>query len=109
MIERETYVYVACSGQNDVDRDNIGEVEYYSSHFSHQIGGINFKYFPYMNQDNYISPLVFVHFKKVSMNILINVVCKAYAGNIDNADNLNQRGMVKFNIFVDDRNKSEDL
>lgn len=100
-IENQKYVYVACSGQNSVDRDNIKEIEYYSSHFSNQIGGINFKYFPYINQPNYLSPLIFVHFKDVSSNTLINVVCKAYAGNIDNIDTLNQRGMVKFSLFIE--------
>jgi len=29
-------------------------------------------------------------------------VCRAYAGNIDNADKLNQRGMVKFQLYVED-------
>lgn len=102
-IENQKYVYVACSGQNSVDKDNIKEIVYYSSHYSNQIGGINFKYFPYINQPNYLSPLIFVHFKKVSSNTLINVVCKAYAGNIDNLDSLNQRGMVKFSLFIEEK------
>ncbi len=55
-----------------------------------------------MNQKNYLSPLVFVHFKEVSTNTLITVLCKAYAGNIDNTDNQNQRGMIKFQLYVED-------
>lgn len=101
----QEYVYVTCSGQNGADRDNIKTVEYYSSHFSNMVGGINFKYFPYMNQPDYLSPLVFVHFKEVSSNTLINVICKAYADNIDNEDRLNQRGMTKFRLFVEDSSK----
>lgn len=96
------FVYVQCTGNSGVDRDNIMDIEYYSSHFSNQVGGINFKYFPYMNQPDYLSPLIFVHFKKVSPNTLLNIVCKAYADNIDNEDRLNQRGMTKFQLYVED-------
>ena len=85
-----------------MDIDNIKEIEYYSSLSSRKVGGIDFKYYPYTNQPDYISPLVFVHFKTISANTLINVECKAYAGNIDNVDRLNQRGMTKFSLFVKD-------
>jgi len=84
------------------DRDQIKKLEYYSGLSSNKLGGINFKYYPYMNQENYLSPLVFVHFKEISTNTLISIVCRAYAGNIDNADKLNQRGMVKFQLYVED-------
>lgn len=93
-----------------MDIDNIKEIEYYSSLSSTKVGGIDFKYYPYTNQPNYISPLVFVHFKSISPNTLINVECKAYAGNIDNVDRLNQRGMTKFSLFVKDpTNKVEEV
>lgn len=99
---KKNFVYVACGGQYAFDKDNIEEIEYFSSHFTNEIGGINFKYFPYTNQENYLSPLIFVHFKKVSPNTLLNVICKAYGGNIDNEDRLNQRGMVKFQVYIED-------
>jgi len=94
-------VFISCRGEGGVDRDNIKEIEYYSLISKKQIGGIPFRYFPYKNQDNYLSPLVFVHFKNISSNTLINVECKAYAQNIDNKDRANQRGMVRFQLFVD--------
>lgn len=96
----EKFVFISCQGEHSTDRDNIKELEYYSSYPNNDIGGISFKYFPYRNQPNYLSPLVFVHFKNVSKNTLINVECKAYAKNIENTDRLNRRGMVKFSIFI---------
>lgn len=100
--DEKSYVYISCTGQEGTDSDQLKEIDYYSSHSSNKVGGIDFKYFPYMNQPSFVSPLVFVHFKDVSINTLINVVCKAYAGNIDNSDRLNQRGMIKFQLYVED-------
>jgi len=96
----DKFVYISCAGVDSADRDNIKELAYYSSLGNAKIGGLDFKYFPYLNQQNYLSPLVFVHFKDVSVNTLLNIECKAYADNIDNQDRLNQRGMVKFEIFI---------
>jgi sodium/potassium-transporting ATPase subunit beta len=96
----DKFILIKCDGENGDDRDNIGEIEYYSSYPNNEIGGINFKYFPYRNQENYLSPLVFVHFKNATKNVLINVECKAYAANIDNTDKINKRGMVHFKLFV---------
>jgi sodium/potassium-transporting ATPase subunit beta len=96
-------IYVTCSGDGGVDRDNIKEIEYYSLLDSREVGGIPVEYFPYQNQKNYLSPLVFVHFKQVEKNTLINIVCKAHAENIDNSDRINQRGMVRFQLFVESK------
>lgn len=97
---KDKHVYIACEGDTSVDKDNLGEVDYYSLYPGKEIGGIPFKFFPYKNQDNYLSPLVFVHFKGISENTLVNVECKAYAKNIDNTDRLNKRGMTKFGLFI---------
>lgn len=97
---KNKFVFIACKGEYPADEENMGLVDYYSSYPNSEIGGINFKYFPYRNQPNYLSPLVFVHFKNVSKNVLVNVECKAYAKNIDNKDRINRRGMVKFQLFV---------
>jgi sodium/potassium-transporting ATPase subunit beta len=98
--DKKYFVYVACNGETSVDKDNIDQIEYYSTYPNHEIGGIDFKYFPYRNQPGYLAPLVFVHFKKIEPFTLINVECKAYAKNIDNQDRQNRRGMVKFQLFV---------
>jgi sodium/potassium-transporting ATPase subunit beta len=96
----EKHIYVACSGESGTDRDNLGQIDYYSTYRNNKIGGINFKYFPFRNQNGYLSPLVFAHFRSVTPNTLINVECKAYAKNIDNTDRLNRRGMTRFQLFV---------
>lgn len=96
----DKFVYVKCDGEHGADRDNVKEIEYYSAYPTNEIGGIPFKYFPYRNQPGYLSPLIFVHFKNVSTNVLINIECRAYAKNIDNKDRINRRGMTKFQLFI---------
>jgi sodium/potassium-transporting ATPase subunit beta len=98
----DRYVYVHCTGEGSADKDNIGPVAYYSSLAErHDVGGINFKYFPYRNQANYLSPLVFVQFKNITVNTLVNVECKAYAKNIKNKDRMNRRGLARFQLYVE--------
>ena len=93
-------MYVKCKGEQGVDRDNLHEIDYYSAYPNREIGGIPFRYFPYRNQPDYLSPLVFVHFKNITLNVLINVECKAYANNIDNKDRLNRRGMTRIQLYA---------
>jgi len=52
-------------------------------------------FFPYLNQDGYRSPLVFVYFKKIETNVLINVECRAYAQNIDHNDSIEYKNNYK--------------
>lgn len=98
--EQRFFVYVACNGAQSADQDNIGEMDYYSGYPNSEIGGLEFKYFPYKNQANYLQPLVFVHFKSISPNTLVNIECQAYAKNIDN-ERVKSRGMTKFRLYVD--------
>jgi sodium/potassium-transporting ATPase subunit beta len=96
----DRYVFIHCTGEGSADKDNLGAIDYYSSLSGrHDVGGINFKYFPYRNQANYLSPLVFAHFKNLTPNTLVNVECKAYAKNIENSDRMNRRGMARFQLF----------
>lgn len=80
---------VECNGENEVDRDFIYEIEYFSQMNTTKIGGFHRNFFPFVNQDGYRSPLVFVHFKKIETNVLINVECRAYAQNIDHNSQTN--------------------
>jgi sodium/potassium-transporting ATPase subunit beta len=106
-LESEKFIYVTCEGENSYDIDNIGEIEYYSLYPSQEIGGIPTKFYPYKKQKNYLSPLVFAHFKSVAKNVLINVECKLWAQNIDNTDRFNQRGMIRFEIFIADNSEAK--
>lgn len=87
-------VYITCTGENSADKDNIGEVKYFPSQ------GINFKYFPFLNQKIYMSPFVFVQFANINRGVLVNVECRAWADNIkfDRGDRL---GSVHFELLVD--------
>jgi hypothetical protein len=58
------------------------------------------KYYPFMGSKAYRAPFVFATFD-VAPNTLVNIECRAFdAGNIDNTDRLNRRGMTKFSVFV---------
>ena len=48
-------VWLSCQGENPADVENIGEINYYP------YPGIPAYYFPYKNQKEYKSPIVFAH------------------------------------------------
>ena len=50
-------VWFSCEGENPADIENIGEVDWYPE------PGVPKYFFPYQNQDGYLSPAVFAHFK----------------------------------------------
>merc|ERR1712083_693682 len=90
------YLQIKCEGEHPADRDNLGPVEYYPK------DGFDLKYFPYLNQDNYLSPLVFAKFTNPTLGVLIQVECKPV-----NADNIEQEkqyrgdGRVHFELMID--------
>jgi sodium/potassium-transporting ATPase subunit beta len=100
----QNHVFIKCDGEYSSDRDAFGKMNlvYYSpgSKLS-SVGMLPFYYYPYLNQYGYESPLVFVHFKNLPRHQLINIICRAYAANIDSDDKLNLRGMTEFQIFVE--------
>lgn len=53
-------------------------------------------YFPYLEQDGYLEPFIFVKFLNPKFNTVINVECKAWAKNIG-AD----EGIVNFELLID--------
>lgn len=50
-------VWVSCEGENPADMENIGPLRYIPQR------GFLAQYFPFQNQDGYLSPLVAVHFE----------------------------------------------
>jgi sodium/potassium-transporting ATPase subunit beta len=97
-------VFILCSGENQVDRDFTGQITYYSLTPDGQgkapLGFIPFYYFPFKNQDGYRSPLVFAYFSNITTNVLVNVMCRAYAKNIYR-NNLYRIGAVHFEIIIE--------
>ena len=97
-------VFILCQGEFQVDLDFTGPITYFSLTPDGQgkapIGFIPFYYFPYKNQDGYRAPLVFAYFSNITTNVLVNVICRAYAKNIYR-NNLHRIGSVHFEIMID--------
>lgn len=97
-------VYILCEGEFQVDHDFLGSIKYYSrtpdGNGESPLGFIPFYYFPFKNQDGYRSPLVFAYFHNITTNVLVNVMCKAYAKNIVR-NNLYRMGAVHLEIMID--------
>lgn len=70
------YIGITCEGENPGDVDNRGPAQFYPKH------GFPMRYFPFMNQEGYQTPFVFVQFTRPKPGVLINVWCKAWAKNI---------------------------
>ncbi|UYV70204.1 ATP1B1 [Cordylochernes scorpioides] len=89
-----TKVYISCNGSEASDRDNMGDIEYLPNQ------SIASYYFPFQNQKNYMSPLVFIHFLSPVKNQIVQVRCRAWAANIqyNTKDNL---GSTQFSLLID--------
>ena len=53
-------VWVSCEGEHSADRENIGEVDFYPHR------GFPGFYYPFEKVDNYLSPLIALHFKNLT-------------------------------------------
>jgi len=94
-------IWVSCEGENPADRENIGPLQYYAPAFKNgEFQGIPAYYFPFMKQDRYRAPFVFVKFMKPQYNVLIQIECKAWARNVipNRQDRL---GSVHFELMID--------
>ncbi|KAF2905840.1 hypothetical protein ILUMI_00346 [Ignelater luminosus] len=87
-------VWVSCEGENPADIENIGSIIYRPTF------GFDGQYFPFINTDEYLSPLIAVYFEKPARGVLINIECKAWASNIFH-DRLERRGSVHFELMID--------
>ncbi|KAK4880060.1 hypothetical protein RN001_008206 [Aquatica leii] len=87
-------VWVSCEGENPGDIENIGPIHY------HPDLGFDGRYFPFLNVDKYLSPLVVVYFERPTRGVLINIECKAWAKNIVH-DRMDKRGSVHFELMID--------
>jgi len=99
-------ILIKCQGEHEADREalRMTQIVYYSPVSNELntdvIGYVPFFYYPYLNQAHYTQPLVFVEFRGLPVNMLVNVVCRAYAQNIDSEDSLNRRGLTVFKLFA---------
>jgi len=71
-------VWVECHGENPADVEALsGKINYFP-----KTQGYPAYYFPYLQQEGYVSPVVAVQFKGVPLNQLIHIECRAWASNI---------------------------
>ena len=109
-------VWFTCEGENPADKENLGEIDYFP------YPGIPIYYFPYKNQEKYLSPAVFAHLKNpkskfynltslktrgyivtrvcFAEGVLISISCKAWAKNIEH-ETQDRVGLTHFEIMID--------
>ncbi|OQR76452.1 sodium/potassium-transporting ATPase subunit beta-2-like [Tropilaelaps mercedesae] len=87
-------VYISCEGENAADQENMGPISFHPEPF------IDDYHFPYTNVPGYLPPFVFAQFTKPERGVLINVECKAWAGNIVH-DRQERIGSVHFELMID--------
>ena len=96
-----------CHGENPADRENMGPLVY------HPDQGLSKNYYPYMNQEGYVSPAIFVEFENPQSEknstfsfshyflskegVMIAIECKAWAENIEH-DRMERRGIAHFEV-----------
>ncbi|CAG5134097.1 unnamed protein product [Candidula unifasciata] len=89
-------IWVDCHGENPADDDNLGldAITYYPQQ------GFPLAFYPYMNQKDYRSPLMFVKFNNVTNHLGLMIECKALAKNIV-VDRTDKEGGVHFELLID--------
>lgn len=87
-------VWIECHGQNPADVENMGPVEYYPEM------GVSGRFYPYKNQDQYLSPVIFMQMKKPRQGVMIAIECKAWARNIEH-NSQDRRGLAHFEVMID--------
>ncbi|CAB0034744.1 unnamed protein product [Trichogramma brassicae] len=97
--EQLNTIWVSCAGEKQVDKEHIGEIEYYP-----KSRGFPGYYYPYVNDDEYLSPLVAVHFKRPKNDEIIYIECRAWAKNIKYESKRNEKiGAVHFELQIDNK------
>lgn len=92
--QKDGMVWFSCEGENPADIEHIGKIDWYPQ------PGVPQYFFPYKNQDGYLSPIVFAHFTKPKQGVLISISCKAWAKNIKH-DTMERMGLTHFELMVD--------
>ncbi|XP_076255063.1 sodium/potassium-transporting ATPase subunit beta-2-like isoform X1 [Rhynchophorus ferrugineus] len=89
-------IWVSCEGEMPADKEYIGSITYYPQNFQ----GFPGYYFPYLNREGYLSPLVAVRFERPVPGIVINVECRVWAKNIKYS-RTERTGSVHFELLID--------
>jgi sodium/potassium-transporting ATPase subunit beta len=87
------YISITCEGENPGDVDNRGEVKFYPNL------GFPMKYFPFMNQKGYQTPVVFAQFEQPRPGVIIQVWCKVWAKNVYHHKN-DKAGSIHLELYM---------
>lgn len=94
------FILIHCAGQYPTDQDLIQQVDHISVLGNKAIGGIPTYFYPFLNQPGYRQPYVWAQFIKLESNVLLNIVCRAYARNIWQSTNIEDTtGAVHFEMW----------
>lgn len=86
---------MSCEGQHPNDKENIGKITVTPKGFPNY-------FYPYKNDDGYLSPLVAVQFESPIKNKLINIECIAWATNIlYRGGERDRQGSIHFELLID--------
>ncbi len=88
------HIAITCEGEGPLDKENIGPLEFWPKE------GLPIAYYPYLNQEGYKPPVVFVKFLRPTNGVVINVWCKAWARNIRHHRH-DRAGSIHFELLVD--------
>jgi len=87
-------VWLHCDGENPADRENLGHITYFPDR------GFGAQYFPFMNQKQYLAPIVFAALDNPKKGVMIAVECKAWVMGIRH-DSMDRIGLVHFELMID--------
>lgn len=88
------HIGVTCEGEGPLDHENMGPIEFWPKQ------GFPILYYPYLNQEGYKAPVVFLKFLRPSNGVVINIWCKAWARNIKHHRE-DRTGSIHFELLVD--------
>jgi len=88
-------VWLSCEGDTQADKEWLGEVHYKPWQ------GFPGYYYPYHNQDHYVSPLVWLQFRNIQPGMVIQIRCRAWAKNIVHSERDYMMGGLRMELLMD--------
>lgn len=88
-------VWLECHGATGHDQEWLGPIAYMPMH------GFPGYFYPFLNQQHYLSPVVWIQMNDITPGVIITVECKLWAKNIKHDPGDPMVGGVRFEIMMD--------
>jgi len=88
-------IWLSCSGETAADEENAGKIHYVPWQ------GFPGYHFPYLNQQHYLSPLIWIQFRSITPGTVIQIRCKIWAKNIEHSALNPRKGGIHFELLMD--------